>query len=204
MIAAQQTTATDLEISGLPADVVANLAREALNGSPENSEAALAALTTLTTDASWGQQVVEAASGVFEYVYGFALQHFSLHYAAALLVGFVLLIVCGWFLRSRAAQVAPAGHEQTPHRIAYAEAVTMAAQMLSKGEAPHTVAKASGLARDLVSVVGSRRLIPAPVTQAPRVGGATSYAAGSYAAAESSSGQKTRGTAATQRGRILK
>lgn len=191
------SAASDSTIAGLPAEYVAQLAQEALRGDADSSDAALSALSDVVAQSSDPSRVPTSAQGFnLETLHAWTtdMVHTGWQQASEWMAqagpsgliwvaaGFGLLIGAGVALRGRTpTQPKPAaGHAQSPHRLAYADAVTRAAQLLAEGETPRAVAKESGLALDVIGVVRSRRLL-AP----PRV------AAGS-AGSESSSGRNRR------------
>jgi len=197
------TIQADSSIAGLPADVVAGLARDALNGKSDTSEAAFETLAAVARVSGRSEEVPSAVEAGFSvatawlqagWTQGANLAETVLDsigpgqamLLAVLLTGAVVL------LRVRAGRPTEVkGHGSTPHRRTYADAVTQAARLLARGDEPCSVARASGLARDVIEVVGSRRLVPAGLP-------------GGYAAAEPSSGQKARGVHATRPQRVLK
>lgn len=187
---------TDSTIAGLPAEYVAQLATEALRGDADTSDAALTALSDVaaqSADIAGGQ--TSALASTIDGALAWSSDVFYRGWVQAtgwvidagptglvwVAAGLGLLIGLLVALRRRTpSESKPSGHAGSPHRLAYATAVTQAAQLLATGEDTRAVAKASGLARDVIGVVRSRRLLAAP-----------SVAAGS-AGSESSSGRNRR------------
>ncbi len=198
----QQAAVTDTSIAGLPAEVVADLARNALNGAPDTSEAALAALTTLAEESATqggGRDPMgifaaafDGLSAAWSWIEAAATYAMESPLTGPALLALLLFVGTVLHVRARARRDAyERSHGSSPHRRAYAQAVTTAAQLLSTGADTASVAKASGLARDVVDVVRSRRLIPA----AP---------SGTCAGAERSPGRNGRGRRATAYDKVLK
>lgn len=197
------TLQADSSIAGLPADVVAGLARDALNGKSDTSEAAFETLAAVARVSGRSEEVPSAVEAGYSLVTtwlqagwtqgaNLAETVFSTIGPGQTMLLAVLLAAGVVFLRLRARKTTELkGHDSTPHRRAYADAVTQAARLLASGDEPCSVARASGLARDVIEVVGSRRLVPAGPP-------------GGYAAAEPSSGQKARGVHATRPQRVLR
>jgi len=155
-------------IAGLPAQVVADLARQALASDPVASEAALEALTRALNPARSSPPSLETTASNASARWSALGQWVSTNIRAPLravwrerpgavalaFVGPGALLLLGALVRrqirrGRSRLAAPWG-----------DAVTQAAQLLARGAKPAAISRETGLARDVLSVVASRRLRP--------------------------------------------